>query len=106
MLKSNNLYHNIPPLIIYICIAYYRIVDEFDADHISKFVSLNAKKNCITQISNNSISSSFLKEITKLNGVYHWKFKVVHCPTKANDSWSNTIGIWKCKMIIVFQQIM
>ena len=74
LLPQNDPYHDVQPLIIYICLAFYHIKHEWDTDNISDDCKINGD---FIEKTNAEHSFSILKdEISK--GIHQYQFKIVN----------------------------
>ena len=88
----------VPQLIIYICAAFYYIMDEFDDKLVAKDVVFTDDNACIHSegVLGGGWRTVYGKCICKDNEIYNWKIKFVDVDlSKTNNTWKTIFGIIK-----------
>lgn len=87
-------YENIPPLVQYTCLAFYRSSDQWDRGCIGVDYTLSEDNMTITHAEKlHSYSSAFCQQVVD-KGKYEWRFLIKE-RAEPSKHWSILIGIWK-----------
>ena len=91
--NTNTDFYTIPDLIIYICLAFYYELAEWDIKYKSKGLQI---KNTIITTTSYSYQTACLSTICNGQYNYYWKFMIEQTIDKVHtDPWNNLFGIWK-----------
>ena len=98
LLPDDNIYYNIPELVIHWILLFYFIGEEFDTERSHKEYIISDDNRIMRCRKDENVTyliygMAYLKNAVS-EGIHKWTFK---CLNVNNDDWFDAIGVWKTK---------